>query len=143
MPNPVVSKASTTWNGALLSGSGTTTLDSSGQGTFGVAWKSRAESHDGATSPEELLAAAHATCFSMALAHALASNDTPPSQLDTSAEVTFVAGTGITGIVLTVTGQVPGMDAEEFQTFATGAKENCPVSQALAGTEISLNATLG
>lgn len=142
MPRPLVSKASTVWNGELITGSGTTTLDSSGQGTFGVAWKARAENHEGATNPEELLAAAHATCFSMALAHALAGNETPATQLETSAEVTFVAGTGITGIALSVTGQVPGLDADQFQTFATGAKENCPVSQALKGTEITLDATL-
>lgn len=142
MPNPVVSKASTVWTGDLFTGSGTTTLDSSGAGTFEVEWNARAEGSDTTTTPEELIAAAHATCFSMAFSNELKKNDTPPTQLDTSAEVTFVAGTGITGIALTVDARVEDVDGEAFQKIAQGAKENCPVSQALKAVEITLEATL-
>lgn len=142
MPSTVISKASTTWNGELLSGSGTTSLDSSGAASFDVAWDARAQGSDATTNPEELLAAAHATCFSMALSHALTGNDTPPSQVRTTAAVSFVAGTGITGIELSVTAAVPGISEEDFQRIAADAKANCPVSQALGGTEISLNAAL-
>ncbi|GAA4422247.1 OsmC family peroxiredoxin [Georgenia halophila] len=142
MPNPIVSKASTTWNGDLFGGSGSTRLDSSGLATFDVAWKNRAESHDGGTSPEELIAAAHATCFSMALAKELNDNGTPPTQLDTSAEVTFVAGEGITGIVLRCDAQVPDISAEDFQSIADTAKTGCPTSQALQAVPITLDAKL-
>jgi osmotically inducible protein OsmC len=93
---------------------------------------------NGKTSPEELLGAAHATCFSMALSNALAKSGTPPTTIDTSADVTFQPGTGITGIVLRVSGTVPGITAEEFAEAAEGAKGGCPVSQALAATPISL-----
>lgn len=142
MPSTVVSKASTTWNGELMSGSGTTTLDSSGAATFDLAWGARAEGSDSVTNPEELLAAAHATCFSMALSHALTGNGTAPTQIRTTAAVSFVAGTGVTGIELSVTAEVPGISEEDFQQIAADAKENCPISQALRGTEISLNAVL-
>lgn len=142
MPSTVVSKGSTTWKGDLLSGSGTTRLDTSGLGTFDVTWKARADEAGSATSPEELIAAAHATCFSMALSNMLAQNDTPPTQLDTGAEVGFVAGTGITGIHLTVRAQIDGIAAEDFQRVAEEAKTGCPVSQALTGTEITLTAEL-
>lgn len=143
MPNPVVSKASTVWNGELFTGSGTTTLDSSGAGTFPVEWNARAEGSDTTTTPEELLAAAHATCFSMAFSNGLKKNDTPPTEVRTSAEVTFVAGTGITGIHLTTHVTAEGLDEETFQKLAQGAKENCPVSQALKSVEITLAASLG
>lgn len=142
MPSTVVTKGSTTWKGDLFSGSGTTKLETSGLGTFDVNWKARAEEAGATTSPEELIAAAHATCFSMAFANALAQNDTPPTQLDTSAAVSFVAGTGITGIELTTRAQVPGISEDEFQRIAEEAKQGCPVSQALAGTEITLSAEL-
>lgn len=142
MPNPVVSKASTVWTGDLFTGSGTTTLDSSGAGTFEVEWNARAEGSDTTTTPEELIAAAHATCFSMAFSNELKKNDTPPTQLDTSAEVTFVAGTGITGITLRVSAQVDGIEEQDFQRIAEGAKTNCPVSQALASVPIELDAQL-
>jgi len=142
MPNPVVSKASTVWKGDLFTGSGRTSLDSSGLTRFDVEWNARAEGSDSVTTPEELLAAAHSTCFSMAFANELKKNGTPPTQLDTTAEVTFVAGTGITGIHLTVTAQVEGIDEDTFQRIAEGAKTNCPVSQALRATDISLTATL-
>ncbi|MBP2478697.1 osmotically inducible protein OsmC [Crossiella equi] len=134
--------AHTVWTGSLMDGSGNVTLDSSGVGTFEVSWPSRAEQANGKTSPEELIAAAHSSCFSMALSHGLTGAGTPPTQLDTKAEVTFKPGTGITGIHLTVRGEVPGLSAEDFQKAAEGAKANCPVSQALAGTEITLTAEL-
>lgn len=141
-PRPVVSKASTTWTGELFTGSGTTRLDSSGAATFDVEWNARAEGSDRTTNPEELIAAAHATCYAMAFSNALKQNDTPPTQLDTSAEVTFVAGQGITGIHLSVRGQVEGISAEDFARIAEDAKTNCPVSQALKATPITLEAAL-
>jgi osmotically inducible protein OsmC len=134
-----------TWNGDLMSGSGT--IDRVGSGAFGpldVSWPARSEeSSGGKTSPEELIAAAHASCFSMALAGALARSGTPPERLQTSATVTFVPGTGITKIALTVEGQVEGLDEEGFRAAAETAKENCPVSKALTGVgEVTLDATL-
>ena len=126
------------WEGSLMEGAGQVTLESSGTGTFDVSWPSRAEKANGKTSPEELLGAAHATCFSMALSHALAQTGTPPTSIDTSADVTFQPGTGITGIVLKVSGAVPGLTSEQFAEAAEGAKAACPVSQALAATPISL-----
>lgn len=134
--------ATTQWKGALLDGSGTVSLDTSGVGTFDVSWPSRAEAANGKTSPEELIAAAHSSCFSMALAHGLAGAGTPPESLHTSADVTFQPGEGITGIVLNVQGRVPGLTAEQFQQAAENAKADCPVSKALAGTTITLNAEL-
>lgn len=134
--------ATTQWQGSLLEGSGTVSLDSSGVGTFDVSWPSRAEKANGKTSPEELIAAAHSSCFSMALSHGLAQAGTPPQSLETRAEVTFQPGEGITGIVISVRGQVPGLSAEDFQKAAETAKANCPVSKALSGTTISLNAEL-
>ncbi|MFE9744185.1 OsmC family protein [Saccharothrix saharensis] len=135
-------KATTHWEGNLLEGKGNVALESSGVGAFDVSWPSRAEAANGKTSPEELIAAAHSSCYSMALSHGLAQAGTPPQQVDTSAEVTFQPGTGITGIHLTVTAVVPGLDAEGFSAAAENAKQNCPVSKALAGTEITLTATL-
>ena len=129
------------WEGSLTEGGGQVTLQSSGVGTFDVTWASRAEDPNGRTSPEELIAAAHSSCFSMALSGALARAGTPPTSLDTTADVTFQPGTGITGIVLKVTGVVPGMRAEEFQQAAEGARTGCPVSQALSAVPISLEAT--
>ena len=130
------------WEGDLLTGTGQVTLESSGVGTFDVSWPSRAEEANGKTSPEELIAAAHSSCFNMAFSGALAKAGTPPTSLDTTAAVTFVPGTGITGIVLSVVGAVPGMSAEDFQAAAEGAKEGCPVSQALKAVPISLEASL-
>ena len=138
MPNPVVNKASTVWNGELFTGSGTTTLETSGKASLDVAWKSRGEEAGSGTTPEELIGAAHATCYAMQFSNMLKENGTPPTQLNTAASVTFVAGTGITGIELTVRGQVEGIDAAAFSELAEKAKETCPVSQALAGTTITL-----
>ncbi|MFI7482949.1 OsmC family peroxiredoxin [Kocuria sp. M1R5S2] len=142
MPKPVVSKASTVWNGDLFNGSGRTSLGGSGLGPFDVDWDTRAEAGAGPkTSPEELLASAHATCFSMALSNMLAQNDTPPTQLDTSAEVTFVAGEGIQGVKLSVEAQVENINAEDFARIADEAKSGCPVSQALS-VDITVDARL-
>jgi lipoyl-dependent peroxiredoxin len=136
--------AHVTWSGSLLEGSGT--IDRVGSGAFGpldVTWTSRTEESNGRTSPEELIAAAHASCFSMALSGALAKAGTPPERLETSATVTFVPGEGITKSALTVRGSVPGMDDEAFRAAAETAKENCPVSRALAAVpEITLHASL-
>jgi osmotically inducible protein OsmC len=136
--------ASVTWSGSLLEGSGR--IESVGSGAFGpldVTWASRTEESGGRTSPEELIAAAHASCFSMALSSALAKAGQPPERLETSATVTFVPGEGITKSALTVRGTVPGMDDAAFREAAEGAKANCPVSKALAGgPEITLDASL-
>ncbi|GGY74760.1 OsmC family protein [Streptomyces omiyaensis] len=137
-----VRHAHTVWQGDLLKGSGVVTLDSSGLGSYDVSWPARSEEPNGKTSPEELIAAAHSSCFSMALSHGLAGAGTPPTRLETKADVTFQPGEGITGIHLTVRGEVPGLDAGQFQEAAEGAKKNCPVSQALTGTTITLTAEL-
>lgn len=130
------------WEGSLLEGAGRVSLDSSGLGTYDVTWAARSADPAGKTSPEELIAAAHSTCYSMALSHGLAGAGTPPSTVDTKADVTFQPGEGITGIHLTVRASVPGLSAEDFAKAAQGAKENCPVSKALAGTTITLDAEL-
>jgi len=130
------------WEGSLFKGQGEVELVSSGIGSFEVSWPARAEQPNGKTSPEELIAAAHSTCFSMALSHGLAGAGTPPTSVDTTADVTFQPGQGITGIKLTVKAVVPGLTAEQFAEAAEGAKKNCPVSQALTGTTITLDATL-
>ncbi|WP_430477887.1 OsmC family protein [Streptomyces sp. P11-1] len=135
-------QAHTVWEGNLIEGKGVVALDSSGIGEYPVSWPSRAEAANGRTSPEELIAAAHSSCFSMALSHGLAGAGTPPTKLETKADVTFQPGTGITGIHLTVVGEVPGLDEADFVKAAENAKENCPVSQALSGTEITLSASL-
>jgi osmotically inducible protein OsmC len=129
------------WEGSLMEGAGQVALESSGVGTYDVTWASRANDANGKTSPEELIAAAHSTCFSMALSHALAQAGNPPASLDTEADVTFQPGEGITGIKLSVNGNVPGLTADEFAEFAEGAKKNCPVSQALSAVPITLDVT--
>ena len=125
-----------------MEGAGTVNMDSSGVGTFDVTWPSRAEEPAGRTSPEELIAAAHSACFSMALSNGLAKAGNAPESLDTNAQVTFQPGEGITGIHISVRGKVPGLSAEQFVEAAEGAKANCPVSKALTGTKITLDATL-
>ena len=134
--------ATTRWEGSLLEGAGKVTMESSGLGTYDVSWPARAEEPNGKTSPEELIAAAHSSCFSMALSGALAKQGTPPTSLDTKADVTFQPGEGITGVHITVVGRVEGMSAEDFQAAAEGAKQNCPVSKALTGTTVTLDASL-
>jgi osmotically inducible protein OsmC len=137
-------RADVTWQGSLMEGSGT--IRSTTSNTLGeqkVTWANRAEDNPDATSPEELIAAAHAACFSMALSHGLAQAGNAPDELNTSATVTFQPGQGITKIALTVEGRVPGIDDAQFQEAANTAKENCPVSKALAGVpEITLDARL-
>jgi lipoyl-dependent peroxiredoxin len=138
-------RGSVTWKGDLTSGSGT--IDEVGSGAFGpldVSWAARSEDASGGkTSPEELIAAAHAACVSMALSAGLAKAGNAPERLRTSAVVTFVPGTGITKSALTVRGSVPGLDADGFREAAEAAKKGCPVSQALAGVpEITLDAEL-
>ena len=137
-------RAEVTWQGSLLEGSGTIRSTTSGKlGEQPVSWANRSEDNPDATSPEELIAAAHAACFSMALSSSLAKGGTPADELNTSATVTFQPGEGITKIALTVEGRVPGIDAQAFEDAAQGAKENCPVSKALASVpEITLDARL-
>lgn len=131
MPRPTTSTASTHWSGSLTEGSGRTTLETSGVATFDVEWSKRVEAGKGTTNPEELLAASLATCYSMALSNELSGEGHDPSAIDTTAEVTFVAGQGVTRITLHVTGEVPGLDAAGFKEKAEWAKDNCPISQAL------------
>lgn len=137
-------KAEVTWNGSLMEGSGRITSTTTGKiGEQDVSWAAR--SGDGATltSPEELIAAAHASCFAMALSNGLAKDGNPPDELRTSATVTFQPGEGITKIALTVEGRVSGLDEDAFRQAAETAKQNCPVSKALGGVpEISLDAKL-
>lgn len=137
-------RAEVTWQGDLMSGSGTITAVQSGAfGPLDVSWPSRAEEPNGKTSPEELIAAAHASCYSMALAHGLAGAGTPPERLEVSATVTFIPGTGIARSALTVVGTVAGIDAAAFLKAAEQAKSGCPVSKALAGNvELALDARL-
>jgi len=137
-------RGETTWKGDLMSGSGTIAAAPSGAfGPLDVSWQARAEEPGGKTSPEELIAAAHSSCFAMALSLGLANGGTPPEELRTSATVTFVPGSGITKVALTVEGRVPGIDEEAFRAAAEDAKVNCPVSKALAAVpEITLHARL-
>jgi osmotically inducible protein OsmC len=131
-------RADAQWHGTLLEGSGQVTFASSGIGTYPVSWPARSAEPNGMTGPEELIAAAHSACFSMALSNGLAKAGTPATLLETSAEVDFVPGTGITAIRLQVRGEVPGLDAEGFATAAQAAKEGCPVSKALSAVSITL-----
>ena len=136
--------ANVVWQGDLMSGSGTIAEVPSGAfGPLDVSWASRAEEPNGKTSPEELIAAAWASCFAMALSNMLAKADHAPEKLETSATVTFQPGEGITRGVLTVRGTVPGLDEDGFRELAEDAKKNCPVSQALTGIpDVSLDAQL-
>jgi osmotically inducible protein OsmC len=118
-------------------------MESSGIGTYDVSWPARAEEPNGKTSPEELIAAAHSACFSMALSGALGKAGNPPQSLETTASVDFQPGKGITEIRLTVVGSVDGLSEEDFRAAAEDAKKNCPVSQALAAVEsITVEASL-
>lgn len=138
------SSGKTVWSGSLMEGSGT--IQGAPSGAFGpldVTWASRTEDPQGRTSPEELIAAAWSSCFSMALSHALAGAGTPPERLETSVTLTFQPGTGITKAAFAVVGTVPGLDQNGFQAQAEGAKVNCPVSKAMTGVpEVTLEATL-
>lgn len=136
--------ATTNWKGSLQDGGGQVTLESSGIGTYDVSWPARAEEPNGKTSPEELIAAAHSSCFSMALSGALGKAGNPPQSLQTTAEVDFQPGKGITEIRLRVVGMVDGLSEEDFRAAAEDAKKNCPVSQALTGVpSMTVDASLG
>jgi osmotically inducible protein OsmC len=131
------------WEGSLKEGQGEVELVSSGSGSFEVSWPARTEQPNGRTSPEELIAAAHSTCFSMSVANELVLAGNPaPTSVDTRADVTFQPGQGITGIQLTVTAVVPGLDQDAFSAAIAAAEQNCPVSRALTGTTITVNASL-
>lgn len=140
------SKASSTWNGNLFEGSGTTSLASGAAPALPVSWPNRTEAAAGKTSPEELIAAAHAACYNMSFSNILDKAGHAPTQLDTDAVATFEktdAGFRLTTMRLSVRGDVPGMSAEEFQEAAVKAKDGCPVSNALAGNvDISVEAAL-
>lgn len=138
----VTSEATTLWFGSLTDGRGTTSLDTSDAAEFPVTWAARSEGVAGTTTPEELLGAAHSACYSMALSHALTGAGHAPDSLQVTAAVTFQPGEGITGSHLLVNAKVPGITAETFAEFAEDAKKNCPVSAALAGVSITLEATL-
>jgi osmotically inducible protein OsmC len=127
----VTSEATTVWTGTLFEGGGDVALDSSGLATFAVNWKARAEGQANTTNPEELLAAAHSSCFSMALSLALTQAGNPPESIQTTAAVTFEAGKGVLGSHLLVSARVPGLTEEQFEAIAEDAKQNCPISQAL------------
>jgi osmotically inducible protein OsmC len=129
------------WEGDLTSGSGTTALDSGAAGPLPVTWEARSEAHDGLTSPEELIAAAHAACFCMAFSARLGKAGGTSIVLDAEATATFVPGEGITGISLTVRGSADGVSEEDFLSLAEDAKLNCPVSQALS-VPVTLDASV-
>ena len=142
-----IRRAETTWSGPLATGTGTVSAVSSG--TFAdlpVSWAARTESSDGKTSPEELLAGAHAACFAMAFAGALGRAGTPPDRLDVSADVTFdkvEAGWRVVSSALTVRARVPGISEADFQAVAAATRDACPISVALAGNvALSVEATL-
>jgi lipoyl-dependent peroxiredoxin len=143
---PIAERSATTeWDGDLAHGSGTVKVDSSAFEPFPVTWASRTERSEGKTSPEELAAASHASCFSMALAHGLTEAGHTPEHLSVTAKVTLDQRDGaptVTTSELTVTGRVPGIDQAAFQQAAADAGKNCPISRALQGVEISVNATL-
>ena len=142
-----VRTANVTWSGDLVSGSGMITYVTSGVfSRLPISWASRTSAHNGKTSPEELLAAAHASCFSMAFSARLGKNGTPAENLDVRAEVTFdqlESGWKVAASKLIVKGAVPGIDKATFERLADDAKDNCPISVALHGNvNLSVEATL-
>jgi lipoyl-dependent peroxiredoxin len=139
--------ASVTWNGDLQTGSGLINYVTSGViSRLPVSWASRTNEHNGKTSPEELLAASHSACFSMAFSARLAKNGTPATKLDVTAEVTFAQVEGawkVTNSTIKVRGLVPGIDDATFRTIAEDARDNCPISKALVGNvELAVETTL-
>ncbi len=138
--------ATTVWTGDLMSGSGEVSLDSSGAApALAVSWPSRAEEANGKTSPEELIAAAHATCYSMAFSNMLAQAGTPPERVETTATVTFSldGGAHISKVALKVRATIPGIEQAQFEELAAKAKDGCPVSKLMAGNvELTLDAAL-
>ena len=136
-------RAEAVWAGSLFEGSGSVSAGSRAFAGLPITWASRTERADGRTSPEELLAAAHASCYCMALSHELAQADTPPERLEATATVGFVAGEGVKFSHLVVNGRVPGIDQARFEEAARAAGEGCPISGALKGNiEITVDATL-
>lgn len=139
----VTSEATTVWKGSLFDGTGSVTLDSSQAAQLGVDWKARSEGSNSTTTPEELLGASHAACFSMAFSNALKEAGFAPESIQATAAVTFdPTGPKITGSHLLVSAKVPGISDDEFQKVAEAAKSGCPVSQALGGIDITLEASL-
>ncbi|MEA2129211.1 MAG: lipoyl-dependent peroxiredoxin [Solirubrobacteraceae bacterium] len=137
------SSATTVWEGGLADGSGVTTPASGAFPATDVSWASRTKRAAGKTSPEELLAAAHASCYCMGLSHELGEAGTPPERLEATATVEFVPGEGVKSSHIVVTGRVPGVDAEAFAAAAQAAGEGCPISAAMKGNvEITVDATL-
>jgi osmotically inducible protein OsmC len=137
------SSATTVWEGDLAKGSGTTTPASGAFDTVDVSWASRTERAAGKTSPEELLAAAHAACYCMGLSHELGEAGTPPERLEAEVAIDFVPGEGVKSSAITVHGRVPGIDQETFMKAAVSAGQNCPISGAIKGNvDISVDATL-
>jgi osmotically inducible protein OsmC len=138
--------ANVTWQGGLIDGSGVITGTGSGAlSNLPVTWASRTERSDGKTSPEELIAAADASCFAMALSFGLAQSGNPPARLEISATCTLTldGGPKVASIDLDVRGEVPGIDQAAFEQAAQGAAQNCPVSTALKGNvEVRVTATL-
>lgn len=138
----ITSEATTVWSGSLFEGTGEVALDSSGAATLPVNWKARSEGSDRVTTPEELIAAAHSSCFSMAFSNGLTEAGYTVERLHVTAAVTFKPGVGISGSHLLVNATVPGITAEDFDRLAGEAKTGCPVSAALGGIEITLEASL-
>jgi osmotically inducible protein OsmC len=137
------SSATTVWEGGLADGAGVTTPQSGAFPATDVSWASRTKRAAGKTSPEELLAAAHASCYSMALSHELGEAGTPPERLEATATVEFVPGEGVKSSDIVVSGRVPGIDADGFAAAARSAGENCPISAALKGNvPVTVEATL-
>lgn len=138
-----ISRADATWEGDLMHGKGRVKVASGTFNEFPVTWAHRADRTQGGTSPEELIAAAHAACYSMALSNGLAKAGHDPERLNTTAEVEFVPGKGIVSSTITIRGHIHGLSVEDFQKFAEEAKDGCPVSQALKGNvELRLKADL-
>src|SRR3954447_10948091 len=137
------SSATTTWQGSLTQGSGTTHPQSGAFPDLEVTWASRTSRSAGTTSPEELLAAAHVSCYCMALSHELSEAGNEPDQLEATATVDFVPGEGVKSSHIVVRGRVAGIDQSQFEEAAASAGQNCPISGALKGNiEISVDATL-
>lgn len=138
----ITSEATSVWTGDLKSGSGSVTLDSSQAGAVTVTWRARSEGESGMSNPEELLAAAHASCFSMACASALTKYGASPRSLQVTAAVTFDPDEGITGSHLLLSAEASGISDDDFQRVAEEAKTSCPVSRALIGIPVTLEAEL-
>lgn len=138
----ITSEATTVWRGDLKSGSGDVSLDSSNTARFDVDWRARSEGSTGVTTPEELLGAAHSSCFAMAFSNILSGFGTPATSIQVTAAVTFDPAQGITGSHLLVNAAVPGLEEADFQRLADEAKRTCPVSRALVGIPITIEAEL-